>query len=102
MIETLVLTIIQLLFGRLVKQWPALASLPNKLIPVVNFILAILIKLAEPALANAAGLGSVVHGVSNVLFSALVQTVLTTGLHSSSKNLWQSVKEQAAKKISGE
>lgn len=98
--EPLVIAVIQLLFGKLVKSWPALASLPNRLIPLVNFILAVLLKLAEPAIANAAGIGSVVHGVSNVLLSALVQTILTTGIHSSAKNLWQNVKVSAVKQVS--
>lgn len=97
--DAIIITIIQLLFGKLVKSHPSLASFPNKAIPVVNFILALLIKLAEPVLANAGGLGSVLRGVQNVALAALVQTLLTTGIHSTAKNVWQNVKEVALSKV---
>ena len=99
MIETLIITVVQLLFGKLIKSHPALASFPNKAIPIVNFILAILMRLAAPVVANAAGLGSVIRGVEGVLLPALVNTLLTTGIHSTGKNLWQQVVAVAAKKV---
>lgn len=99
MLEPFIISLIQLAFGKLIKSHPALASFPNKAIPVVNFILAVLIKLSEPVLANAAGIGGLLRGVQGVLLPALIQTLLTTGIHSSAKNVWQNVKSQAIKQV---
>ena len=89
--DPLVLTVIQLLFGLEIKRLPSLASVPNKLIPVLNGVLAILIKLGGPGVAHASGLGDSLRGFGGLLLDAGLQTLLTTGVHSSAKNLWQNL-----------
>lgn len=49
----IVLTAITLAWGLLIKFHPAFAKIPNMLIPYLNGILALVIKLAEPSVAHA-------------------------------------------------
>lgn len=83
----------QLVFGFVVKKWPVLAAWPNKLIPIFNFILAILIGLAG-GVAHSADFGSFFsHGFGKVLVNAAFNTILSTGTHSFGKNFLQQVKK---------
>lgn len=95
----LVLLVIQLIFGVLVKRWSALAAWPNKLIPLFNFILAVLVKLGGPGVANAGVFSVIGANLGQILIQSAVQTLLATGVHSTSKNLWQNVIKVAAKKV---
>lgn len=96
--------IIQLVFGWLVKRWPALANWPNKLIPVFNAIIAVIIQIV-------AALTSVAHAADSLAVTALPQshvgghpgwwalwhflqpvvmnTILSTGIFSTAKNIKQ-------------
>ena len=93
----IVLTIVQLAFGFLVKKWATLATWPNKLIPLFNAGLAVLVKLAAPAeahadtIAIAAVLGLKWDWLKAVLVEAVGQTLLSTGIHSTGKNLLQQI-----------
>ena len=64
----------------LVKYFPALEYVPNKLIPYINFVLAVLMKLVAPVDAQAAGFFS---GLGHSLGWALpvVQVLLAHLLH---------------------
>lgn len=84
-----VLTVAQLLFGFAIKKTPALAAWPNRLIPLFNALLAVLIKLAGPGEAEAGVFGRSAGGLLNLVLEAGAQTLLTTGIHSSFKNFWQ-------------
>jgi hypothetical protein len=97
----LVLLLVQLVFGALVKRWSALAAWPNKLIPLFNFILAVLVKLGGPGDANAGVFGRILPGLGSILLQAAVQTVIATGVHSTAKNGWQNLKEVALKSVAG-
>jgi hypothetical protein len=89
----------QLLFGFLVKKWPALALVPNKLIPVFNAVLAVLIQLVHPVQANADSLTVVPiqhghpgwWGLWQFLQPVLLNTLLSTGIFSSVKNVGEHV-----------
>jgi len=95
--NAIVLTVVQLLFGFAVKKWSVLAAWPNRLIPLFNAVLAVLIKVAGPAEAQAATIGVIaLFGIKAswlgaVLTEAILQTLTTTGLHSSFKNLAQQI-----------
>ena len=93
-----VLTLAQLLFGFAIKRLPALEGVPNKLIPLFNGVLALLIKLAGPGEAHASGLGDSLKGFGSVVVDAAVQTLLSTGLHSTGKNFWQNLLTRAVKR----
>jgi hypothetical protein len=98
-----VMLLIQLAFGALVKKWSVLASWPNRLIPLFNALLAVIIQLAGPGVAGAGVLGAGLFGwiaprIGDVLLRAVVQTVLATGVHSTGKNLWQGIKQVAVAK----
>ena len=93
-----VLTGAQLLFGLAIKKVPALEAWPNKLIPLFNGVLALLIKLAGPADANASGIGDALRGFGSLALEAALQTLLTTGIHSSAKNVWQNLLVAAVKR----
>jgi len=90
-----VLLITQLVFGALVKKWSVLASWPNRLIPLFNALLAVLIKLAGPGVAGAGVFGAIWPTLGTIVLQSLGQTLLATGVHSTAKNVWQSVKEVA-------
>lgn len=91
----LVLLLVQLVFGALVKKWSVLASWPNRLIPLFNAILAILINLAGPGVANAGLFSKITPVLGQVILQAIGSTLLATGVHSTAKNVWQSIKEVA-------
>jgi len=81
--------VVQIVLGLIVKHWPALASLPNKLIPVFNFVIAILIGLGTGQ-AEAGGLGGFFSGgFGQLLVNAALNTLLSTGTHSMGKNFLQ-------------
>lgn len=88
----LVLTLVQLGFGVAIKKVPWLAAWPNKLIPLFNGVLALLVKIAVPD-ADAGILGIDVKGAGGFLLNAVVeaagQTLISTGIHSTGKNVWQ-------------
>lgn len=67
-----VLTALQILFGFAVKKLPGLATWPNRLIPVFNALLAILINLAGHT--------------DNAVVTSLVQTAISTGLYEGVRN----------------
>ena len=86
--------LIQLAFGYAVKHWPALKAWPNKLIPVMNLVVGILVQLAGPALAHAqAGTDGPAHpgwwAVWCFIQPVIVNTLLSTGIFSASKNVVQ-------------
>lgn len=93
-----VLTVVQILFGFAVKRWSVLASWPNKLIPLFNAVLALLIKLAVPE-AEAAGIGEAAKGFGSLVLESVLQTIVSTGLHSSGKNFIQQFFVSAARKV---
>lgn len=95
----LVLLLVQLGFGALVKKWSVLASWPNKLIPVFNLALAVLVKLAGPGEANAGLFSAVGKNLLPILVESVAQTLIATGVHSSGKNIWQSLIKTAAKRV---
>lgn len=95
--DPVVLSVVQLLVGLAVKRWSSLAAVPNKLIPLLNFLLAVLIKIGGPATAGASVLGDLGRA-SPILLQAAVQTILTTGLHSVAKNYWQHLSESLVKR----
>lgn len=94
-----ILTIIlQLLFGWAVRSWPVLAKWPNRLIPIFNAILAALVQLAAGTAHAADSLAVTVlpqhhHGhpgwfaVWQFLQPVLLNTLLSTGIFSSAKNV---------------
>lgn len=86
-----ILTGLQLGFGLAIKKWAALEAWPNKLIPLFNGILAVLIKLAGPGTAEAGVFGLTGGGFLNLLLEAGAQTLLSTGIHSTSKNFFQNI-----------
>ena len=96
--NNIVLTVVQLVFGIAIKRLPALAAWPNKLIPLFNGLLALLIKLGGPGDAEAAVLGVSGAGLLNLILEAGAQTLLTTGIHSSWKNVWQNFAKASLKR----
>jgi hypothetical protein len=94
-----VLLVVQLAFGLLVKRLPALANVPNKLIPVLNALLAILIKLGGPGVAGAGVFGWIAPRLGDIVLQSLLQTALATGVHSSAKNVWQNIKQVALQSV---
>lgn len=85
-----ILTGLQLAFGLLIKKAPQLAAWPNRLIPLFNGLLAVLVKLAGPGTAEAGVFGLSAGGLFSLILESGAQTLLTTGIHSSAKNFWQS------------
>lgn len=86
--------VIQLVFGWLVKKWPALKGWPNRLIPVFNFVLALLIQLAGVVTDAHAGTGVLKATGSwlwGVLGPALLNTLISTGIFSTGKNIQQHI-----------
>ena len=90
--------IVQLLWGFAVKRLPALAKWPNKLIPVFNFVLAFLANVAVPQPAHAGVLAMPIAAIHlpgflavavHAAWTAFLQTLVVTGLHSSLKNVGQ-------------
>lgn len=77
-----VLGVIGIGWGLLIKYHPKFASWPNSAIPYVNTVLAILVKLAAPADANAntlAVIGAVaLPGFVGTVFSAAWQAMLNS------------------------
>lgn len=87
--------VLQLVFGFLIKKWPALKAWPNRLIPIFNLVLAILIQLAQAATAHAqAGAAPAAHHPGWWAFWQFIQpvllnTLLSTGIFSTGKNIVQ-------------
>jgi hypothetical protein len=54
--------ILMVLFGIAVKRFPFLAKVPNQLIPWINLVLGILVKLVAPTEAHAAGISGTFLG----------------------------------------
>lgn len=103
-----VVMIVQVVWGILVKRVPALAPVPNKLIPILNMVVGWLTALVAPAgvakvavllgiwpdTAYAGGvLSSAGNVVGNPLFQSWLGMALTTSHHSLLKNTWQWIKE---------
>ena len=88
-VEALILAAVQLVWPLLVDRVPVLASLPKKAIPILNFALALVVKLASPADANAGLFGLSGKALLDIVAEAVLQTLLVTGAHSGSKNVWQ-------------
>lgn len=90
-----VMVLVQLAFGVLVKHWPPLAAWPNKLIPVFNLALALLIKLGAATVAHADTSGLETHAhpgwwaVWCFLKPVIASTLASTGLFSAAKNAQQ-------------
>jgi len=97
-LETLILALVQFIWPVLVGKVPALESFPKKLVPIFNFALALVVKLAGPTDANAGLFGLSARGLLDVVIEAGAQTLLVTGAHSSGKNFWQSLLSVALKK----
>jgi uncharacterized membrane protein YhdT len=86
----------QLVFGFLVKKWPALKAWPNKLIPVFNLALAVLLKLAGVGVASAQAVAEQGHPAHPGWLSVwcfvqplLINTLISTGIFSAGKNINQ-------------
>lgn len=89
--------VLQLVWGYLVKHWPVLAAWPNRLIPIMNFILAVLLQLAGVGTAHAdtgGTLRTVGGWLWGVLGPALLNTLVSTGIFSTAKNVHQHIKGQ--------
>lgn len=93
--------LVQLAFGWAVKKWPVLATWPNKLIPVFNFILAILIKLSGVTAVHADTTSAVPLQAAHhpgwwafwtFIQPVLLNTLLATGIFSTGKNIQQHLK----------
>lgn len=70
----------QLLFGYLVKHWPILKSWPNRLIPIFNFILGILIEFSK-SVANADDGKTTGQPWWMKLLYVLINTFISSGVH---------------------
>jgi len=90
-LETLILAAAQFIWPFLIGKWPALASVPKKLVPIINFALALVVKLVGPEDAQAGLFGLSAKGLLDIVVEAATQTLLVTGVHSSGKNLWQNL-----------
>ena len=100
--------VLQLLFGWLIKKWPALAAWPSKLIPLFNLILAILIRLGAGLVAPAhaadslgvTGTPSAVHGQPwwIAAVAVLLNTLVSTGIFSAVKNVGEHFNSTPAEK----
>ena len=78
-------SVVALVVGYFLKKNPDFA---NRLIPAVTFLISLLTQIVattQPAQA-AINLGGVFHGFGSILVNALIQTLLTTGVHSTAKN----------------
>ena len=83
---------LQLLFGFIVKRVPWLKSWPNKLIPVFNYVIGLLTSLITFAPVNAAESGGIQDTWWFRFVYVLFNTIMSTGTHSTAKNLTQAVK----------
>lgn len=93
--------------------WKKAPNVPTKLIPIFNLGVAILARVGEVAAGVpvensgaafagyvvAAGASSFWHTALDVVVSAVGQTLVTTGTHSTFKNLIQMFWISAAKKV---
>lgn len=77
------LGLLQLIAGKVIKK--AWGGGLNPYIPAINVLLAVLGFTLMPASASAAGFGPF-GPVLNVFASALLQTIMVTGTHSTFKN----------------
>lgn len=100
---------IQLGLGWVFKRWDVT---PTKLIPFLNLVVALLARIAEVLAgvpvensgAAFAGYTTVAaagwaHTALDVIVSAVGQTLVTTGVHSTFKNLLQMLLVRAAQKV---
>lgn len=95
----LVLTLIGLLTGVIVKKTP---EFPTRAVPLFNLVIALVVKVGAaafgPGQVHAAELGVIVAlppflaQLGNACWQAVLQTLLTTGIHSAGKNTAQLVR----------
>jgi len=79
-----IIAVMQLLVGKWLKENPAV---PNRVIPVLTFIAAVIGYTMLPTAASAASaVGAVVGPTTSVVMLALFQNLLVTGTHSTFKN----------------
>lgn len=97
--ESLILAVVQFLWPNLIGKWPGLASVPKKLVPILNFALALVVKLASPEPANAGIFGISGKAILELVLEAGVQTLVVTGAHSTGKNFLQQLLGAGLKKI---
>lgn len=78
-------SVVALFVGSRLKANPAFA---NKYIPLATFVISLLTQIVSASQAQAAiQFGTVFHSFGNIFLNALLQTFLTTGAHSTGKNL---------------
>jgi len=92
-IQSVIIIVLQLLIGKFIKSNPKLA---NGIIFWVNWGVGTIANVLAPHLvapANAGSLsGTILTITNNPFLMGLLQSILATGVHSTSKNLWQTLK----------
>ncbi len=75
-------TVAMVVWGMVVKYWPALAKVPNNLISIMNVLIGFLVKLVSPEPAHA-GLTEVAGTAANALGWAmpLLQAIAARQVH---------------------
>lgn len=77
-------SIVALIVGNRLKANPAFV---NRYIPIATFVISLLTQIVAATNAQAAiHLGGVFSSFGNILINSLIQTFLTTGAHSVTKN----------------
>ena len=79
----LVLAAVQWGAGYLLKRNP---NVPNQVIPLATYLLALIGYTVTPAEANAATLLGGLTAPANIFLAALIQNLMVTGTHSTFKN----------------
>jgi hypothetical protein len=94
--------LVNFIVGFVVSKNAAAGATIRKLIPAINFVLALVTQIvasansalppAVPAVAMAGFFGTFGKGFLDTLLNALIQTLVVTGAHSGTKNVYQGVK----------
>jgi hypothetical protein len=98
-VESIILAVVQFAWPFLIGKFPQLESVPKKLVPALNFVLALVVKLVGPDPANAGLFGISGKGLLQAVLEAAAQTLLVTGVHSSGKNFLEQLLGVGLKKI---
>lgn len=78
-------SVIALVIGNRLKANPAFA---NKYIPLATFVISLMTQIVSASQAQAAiHFGGIASSFGNILINSILQTFLTTGAHSTAKNV---------------
>lgn len=102
-VVTLVGMLVNFVVGYVVSKNAAAGATIRKIIPAINFGLALVTQIVAsaqaaippetvPAVALAGFFGTFGKGFLDILVNSLIQTFVVTGAHSSQKNILQAIK----------